>query len=84
MNELVSIVLPTYNRADLLGRSIQSCLEQTYRNLEVIVVDDGSTDGTPKLVREYAAKDARVRSHRQQNAGLPCALNAGFLMAKGE
>ncbi len=80
---LVSIVLPTYNRAVRLERALQSCLDQTYARLEIIVVDDGSTDDTPDVVAQFAARDARVRSLRQPNRKLPAALNAGFQASRG-
>src|SRR5206468_12088636 len=83
MTELVSIVLPTYNRAPMILRAISSCLEQTYRNIEVLVVDDGSTDETPEIVQRVAQHDPRVRYIRQENAKLPAALNTGFRAARG-
>ncbi len=79
---LVSIVLPTYNRADRLDAAIGSCLAQTYENLELIVVDDGSTDGTSNVVDSFS--DPRLRYVRLTHVGLPKALNAGFAAARGE
>src|SRR5438132_6376199 len=76
--ELVSIVLPTYNRAHMILPAAASCLEQTYRNIEVLVVDDGSTDDTPTILRQAAAQDRRLRYLRQEAAQLPAALNTGF------
>lgn len=82
---LVTIVLPTYNGARYLAAAIDSCLGQSYRNLELIIVDDCSTDSTPDIIRRYAAQDSRVRPLRNQhNLHLPKALNAGFALAKGE
>ncbi|MDH7568019.1 MAG: glycosyltransferase family A protein [Armatimonadota bacterium] len=80
---LVSIVLPTYNRASRLPAAIESCLAQTYTNIELIVVDDGSTDATPQVLARFAEKDRRVRIIRQQNQRLPRALNAGFHASRG-
>ncbi len=80
----VSIVLPTYNRAGLLPAAVQSCLDQTVRELELIIVDDGSMDGTLDVARKLAAGDSRVRVISQKNAGLPSALNRGFAEAQGE
>lgn len=77
----VSIVLPTYNGEAFLHESLQSCLNQTLRDLEVIVVVDGSTDGTEHILA--ACADERLRVVRQGNEGLPAALNAGFALAKG-
>jgi glycosyltransferase involved in cell wall biosynthesis/ubiquinone/menaquinone biosynthesis C-methylase UbiE len=81
---MVTIVLPTYNRASRLPGALRSCLQQTYRNLEVIVVDDGSTDNTAEVVASFQREDPRVRYLRQQNQKLPAALNAGFRASKGD
>lgn len=82
---LVSIVLPTYNGSHYLGQAIQSILDQTYTNWELIIVDDGSTDNTPNIMSHYAALDSRIRSIRHpNNRRLPAALNTGFAQAKGE
>jgi glycosyltransferase involved in cell wall biosynthesis len=80
---LVSIVLPTYNGARYLRQSLDSCLHQTYANLEVIVVDDGSSDETGQIIG--ACTDGRLRYLRHvTNCGLPCALNTGFAQATGQ
>jgi len=80
---LVSVVLPTYNRAGYVAESLESCLRQTYPNLELIVVDDGSVDATEQIVRSYP--DARIRYLRKhRNEGLPEALNTGFALASGD
>jgi len=81
---MVTIVLPTYNRAARLPGALRSCLQQTYRNLEVIVVDDGSTDNTPEVVASFQSEDPRVRYLRQENQKLPAALNTGFRASKGD
>jgi glycosyltransferase involved in cell wall biosynthesis len=79
----VSIVLPTYNGARYLRRSIDSCLNQTHENIELIVVDDGSTDDTPSIVA--STYDRRIAYLRHEaNCGLPTALNAGFEQATGD
>lgn len=80
---LVSVVLPVYNQANLVEESIESVLEQTYEDLELIIVNDGSTDGVEGLLRKYVAIP-RVLILIQQNQGLPAALNSGFAHAKGE
>ncbi len=80
----VSIVLPTYNRSNMLRGSIKSCLNQSYQNLELIVIDDGSTDETQKIVEEFIKLDSRVRYFKKKNEGLPVALNYGFERAEGE
>jgi glycosyltransferase involved in cell wall biosynthesis len=78
----LSIVLPTYNGARWLAESIDSCLSQTYRDLELIVVVDGSTDETPAILARY--DDPRLRVITKPNGGLPRALNTGFDAARGE
>ncbi len=81
--ELVSVVIPTYNRKDLILRSVRSVEEQDYKNIEIIVVDDGSTDGTYKLFENYP--DERVRYIRyEENKGACYARNLGADNAKGE
>jgi len=82
-HEKVSIVLPTYNGAKYLRQSIDSCLRQTYKNIELIIVDDGSMDETPQVIRSY--EDERIKYIRHdKNMRLPYALNTGFAMATGE
>lgn len=81
---LVSVVLPVYNGDDMIEQSINSVLNQTYTNFELIVVDDGSQDQTPRIVDELAAQDKRIRVVHQENAKLPRALNNGFSLAHGE
>lgn len=81
---LVSIVLPTYNRRAMLPVAIRSCLEQSCGDLELIVVDDGSTDGTLEVARQWTTSDPRVKIVTQTNSGLPAALNRGFSEALGK
>ena len=78
---LASVVIPTYNRAYILDAALQSVLEQSYPSVEIIVVDDGSRDGTAALVQGY---DARVRYLYQENAGVCAARNLGLRSARGE
>ncbi|MDA2963418.1 MAG: glycosyltransferase [Actinomycetota bacterium] len=80
---LVSVVLPTYNHAKFLRESIESVLNQSYKNLELIIVNDGSKDVTKDLLKEYENNSAITIIH-QENKGLPNALNRGFAIAKGE
>ena len=79
---LVSIVIPTYNRAHMLGSAIQSVLDQTYDDWELIVVDDGSTDDTRELVSRY--DDERIQYIYQDNKKLPGARNTGIRAGTGE
>ncbi len=81
---LVSVVIPAYNSAAFVGGAIDSVLDQSYRRLEVVVVDDGSTDATSAVVLEYVRRDDRVRLIRQANAGAPAARNRGLKAARGE
>jgi glycosyltransferase involved in cell wall biosynthesis len=81
---LVSVVVPTYNRAYCLEATLRSALAQTHRAVEIVVVDDGSTDGTRALVARLQAGDARVRYHHQQNRGVAAARNAALGLATGE
>lgn len=81
----VSVVLPTYNGEQYVEESIRSVLTQTYQNLELIIVDDCSTDGTPEIIRRFAEEDSRVRLIRNaENQKLPRALNIGFAQASGD
>lgn len=79
----VSIVLPTYNGAEYIRQSIDSCLNQTYKNIELIIVDDGSTDKTHEIVKSYRDKRIKFIQHKKNN-GLPNALNTGFANAIGD
>jgi glycosyltransferase involved in cell wall biosynthesis len=81
---LVSVILPTFNRASMLPESIASVLNQTERNLELIVVDDGSSDTTGEVISRFARQDDRITHVRQNNLGLPKSLNNGFRIARGE
>jgi GT2 family glycosyltransferase len=84
MSTLVSVIIPTYNRMRLLPRAIDSALSQTWSNLEVVVVDDGSTDGTERMVRGRYGADSRVRYFRQANAGVCAARNRALSAALGD
>ncbi len=77
---LVSVIIPTYNRCACVGRAIESVLSQTYTQWEIIVVDDGSTDGTMRLLETYAD---RIRVIHQNNRGVSAARNAGIRGARG-
>ncbi len=81
---LITVIIPVYNGAEYVGETIESALKQTYRNLEVIVVDDGSTDATLSVVQSYAHQDDRVRVISQPNSGVSAARNAAIAAACGE
>lgn len=82
-NEKTTIILPTHNGSRYISQSIKSCLDQTYKNIELIIVDDASTDNTPDIIASYT--DARIQYIRhRKNKGLPSALNTGFKAATGK
>ena len=84
MNPLISIIVPVYNVEQYLPRCIDSIIHQTYSNLEIILVDDGSTDSCGALCDNYAEKDGRIQVIHQQNAGLGPARNSGMKICSGE
>lgn len=75
MNELVSIVVPIYNVEKYLSKCIDSLIDQTYKNLEIILVNDGSTDQSGDIAQQYAKQDSRIRYIIQKNKGLGGARN---------
>ena len=81
---LVSVIIPVYNTEKYLAECLDSLAAQTYTNYEAIIVDDGSTDGSPAICDAYAAKDARFRVIHKENGGLSEARNTGLDAAKGE
>jgi glycosyltransferase involved in cell wall biosynthesis len=83
-NALISIIIPVYNAAKYLERSLGSVLKQTYRNLEIITVDDGSKDDSLKLLNSFAASDSRVKVIHKENGGSSSARNAGLKISTGE
>lgn len=81
---LVSIIIPAYNTAQYVYRAIESSLRQTHPNIEVLVIDDGSTDDTLRVAQSYMEKDKRVRVFHQENAGVSAARNHGIREALGD
>lgn len=81
---LISIVVPVYNVESYLVNCVSSIIEQTYKNLEIILVDDGSTDKSKKICDDLAKKDKRIKVIHKDNGGLSSARNAGIDVAKGE
>src|ERR1044072_1092605 len=79
-NPVVSVVMPVYNGEKYLRSAIQSVLDQTFHDFEIIVVDDGSKDSTPAIAQSYGD---RVRYVRQENAGVAAAVNHGISLARG-
>ncbi|GGW60274.1 glycosyl transferase family 2 [Winogradskyella epiphytica] len=84
---LVSIIIPTYNRAHIIGETLDSIIAQTYSNWECIIVDDGSTDTTEQLLKDYMANESRFQYYKRPDTHLPGgngARNYGFKLSKGD
>jgi glycosyltransferase involved in cell wall biosynthesis len=81
---LVSVIIPAYNAEKFIAKTLESVLFQTYQNLEVLVVDDGSTDTTAEIVKSFGQKDSRVSLLQQSNAGVAAARNLAIEKSKGE
>ena len=82
--ELISVIIPVYNTAEYLPRCLESVLNNTYRNLEVICINDGSKDNSIEVLNAYAQKDSRIRVIDQENAGVSAARNRGLDEVVGE
>ena len=83
MNPIISIIVPVYNVEEYLQRCIDSILNQSFKNFELILVNDGSTDNSLKICKEYLLNDPRVKIINKENGGLSSARNAGINIAKG-
>lgn len=84
MKPLISVIIPVYQVEPYVAHCIESLINQTYKNLEIIVVDDGSDDGSGEICDKYADEDSRIRVIHQENRGLSEARNAGIDIAEGE
>jgi glycosyltransferase involved in cell wall biosynthesis len=87
MNSLVSIIIPTYNRAHLIGETLESIIAQSYKKWECLILDDGSTDDTTTLIANYIKKDNRFQYHQRpvdRIKGANACRNYGFELSKGE
>ena len=82
--EKVSVIIPIYNDEKYLEQCLDSVIKQTYKNLEIILVDDGSTDRTPEICEQYREKDSRIRVLHKKNGGVGSSRNAGLAMATGD
>jgi glycosyltransferase involved in cell wall biosynthesis len=78
-----SIIVPTYNRANLIGDTLQSLIDQSYSNFELLIIDDGSTDNTEDLIKEWLIKDQRFKYYKKQNGERGAARNYGIQHANG-
>lgn len=81
---MISVIVPVYNVGKYVGQCLESVIGQSFRDLEIIVVDDGSTDGSGTICDEYALKDERIRVYHTENRGLSAARNYGIDRASGE
>lgn len=84
VEELISIIVPVYNVEKYLEKCIESIINQTYRNIEIILVDDGSKDNSGNICDKYAEKDSRIKVIHKKNGGLSDARNSGLEVAKGK
>ena len=84
MKDLISIIIPVYNAECYLGECINSIIEQTYSNLEILLIDDGSIDGSGQICDEFASKDERIKVVHKENGGVSSARNKGLDLAKGK
>lgn len=83
MGEKISVIVPVYNSIDCLEKCVRSICAQTYENLEILLIDDGSTDGTDKLCDKLATEDRRICVHHKKNGGASSARNVGIGLAAG-
>ena len=84
MRELISVIVPVYNVEKYLGECIESLICQTYTNIEILLVNDGATDSSPKICNYYQKIDQRIKVINTENGGLSAARNMGIANAKGE
>ncbi len=84
MKGLVSVIIPVYNRENVVAEAVQSVLNQTYTNFEILIIDDGSQDNTPIICRELSEKDGRIKFFSTEHGGVSVARNKGLDMATGE
>lgn len=80
----ISVVIPVYNAEKFLDKCLEHIIHQTYKNLEIIIIDDGSRDNSPVIYNKYAKQDKRIKIKKQKNSGPAVALNTGLSMASGD
>ena len=83
MSTLISVIIPVYNVREYLPQCLDSVIRQTYQNIEILVVDDGSTDGSLLICDEFAGKDPRIHVIRAAHGGISAARNIGIENANG-
>ena len=81
---MISIIIPIYNVEKYLEKCLDSILNQTYKNLEIILIDDGSTDNSPNICNSYCEKDKRIKIIHKNNEGVSSARNKGIELSKGK
>ena len=84
MNDLITVMIPAYNAQKYIGRCIESLLKQTYKEIEILIVNDGSKDNTKSICEDYSQKDSRVRLVNQENGGEGAARNTRLKEPKGK
>ena len=84
MNDLISVIVPVYNVKNYLEKCLDSIINQTYKNLEIILINDGSTDGSLDICYMYEKKDNRIKVYNQENHGLSYTRNRGIELARGK
>lgn len=82
-NDLISIIVPVYNTQDYLDKCLTSIINQTYKNIEIIIIDDGSTDNSKEIIKKYINNDNRILYYYQKNSGVGIARNKGIDLSKG-
>lgn len=83
-SDKISVIIPVYNVKDYLNKCLDSVMQQTYKNLEIVVIDDGATDGSQNICDEYASKDGRIKVIHKVNGGLSDARNVGYSESSGK
>ena len=84
MEELISVIVPVYNVEKYVEKCVESIINQTYKNIEIILVDDGSTDNSGKIIDNISLKDNRIKVIHKENGGLSDARNAGLDICNGK
>ena len=83
MGSKISIIIPVYNKEDYLSECIDSIINQSYKNLEIIIIDDGSTDRSVEIIKRYESLDRRIKFFKQENLGVSSARNLGLKTQQG-
>ena len=84
MNDLISLIIPCYNTSSTIGKCLHTVINQSYQNLEIIIINDGSTDKTSEIIKEFQEKDLRIIIINQENSGVSKARNEGINLATGD